>query len=325
VDPRPRKLLLVDVPPDRAAACLRAFEDAGWTVQAETAEGVEELTAALLRRGWDAVLHGGDDAASVPATKAFALVRLADAYLPVITVDPSVRLDDVSAVIGGAVRSFAIAGPEHVPELLRHELEAAARRRGTGGAHRLLAAQQGVADHLAAGPEPHQLLRRVLATLGETLGWCYGAVWRPAPDGAELRCLTTWHVADPRVAGFASLSRSWTFAPGNGLPGRVWAFRRPLWMADVAREGMVARGPFAARAGLVAATAFPVTAGDGTLAVAELWAPERLEPDPEASALFAAVGRQVGSALSRWEREEAARRRLELLLTAAAGSGVPAA
>ena len=66
-------------------------------------------------------------------------------------------------------------------------------RRRVGGAHRLLGAQQAIADHLAAGLEPAALCERVLATLGESLGWTAGAIWRP--DGAVLRCETAWHAA----------------------------------------------------------------------------------------------------------------------------------
>ncbi len=323
MEPR-RRLLFAGVPPARAAACLRALDAAGWSVQAESADGPDELAAALRRPGWDAVIHAAELPGALPAAKALAIVRLADAHLPVVSIDTVERADEIGTAVRGAMSGLVTAVPEHLAWVLERELDIAARGRGSGTAHRLLAAQQGVADHLAAGPDPDELLRRVLATLGETLGWCFGAAWRPRRDSCTLTCAATWHDGDSRIAGFASLSRSWAFAPGNGLPGRVWAFHRPIWIADVHAEGGAARSQHAVRAGLGGATAFPVAAGETLLGVAELWSREPMAPDPEVSALCGAVGRQVGVALARWERQRAERRRLELLLRAAAGTGAGA-
>ena len=90
-------------------------------------------------------------------------------------------------------------------------------------AHRLLLAQQAITDHVAAGLEPDELCSRVLATLGETLGWTYGAVWRPHGEPSILRCTALWHdpAAGQHVAAFAEISRLLEIAPGRGLPGRA--------------------------------------------------------------------------------------------------------
>ncbi len=96
-------------------------------------------------------------------------------------------------------------------------------------AHRLLLAQQEITDHVAASLAPDELCARVLATLGETLGWTYGGVWRPEHESGMLRCTALWHdpSAAPEVAAFADVTRRLRIAPGRGLPGRAYAFRRP--------------------------------------------------------------------------------------------------
>jgi enoyl-CoA hydratase/carnithine racemase len=93
----------------------------------------------------------------------------------------------------------------------------------------------------------------VLATLGESLGWSFGAVWRTSAESATLRCTSVWHAPGARgpVRAFAAETPTLSFAPGQGLPGRVWAFRRTAWVADVARERNMPRGHEALRAGLV--------------------------------------------------------------------------
>ena len=94
-------MLLVDVPAGHAALLQRALTDAGWTVRAVPVQGAEALSAALQRRGWQAVLFGGDGPDAVPSQKALALVRLADPHLPFIAISPHLRPGDLSAVLRG--------------------------------------------------------------------------------------------------------------------------------------------------------------------------------------------------------------------------------
>ena len=57
---RSLRALLVDVPPAHGRIIARAMEEAGWRLRIEHADGTEALVAALRRRGWGAVLYGGD-------------------------------------------------------------------------------------------------------------------------------------------------------------------------------------------------------------------------------------------------------------------------
>ncbi|MGH2949762.1 MAG: EAL domain-containing protein, partial [Solirubrobacteraceae bacterium] len=179
-------------------------------------------------------------------------------------------------------------------------MDATRLRRRVGGAHRLLLAQQTVTDHVAAGLEPRELVASVLATLGETLGWSCGAVWRPVGDGGELHCAGTWHPASARseVAALVDASSTAVFAAGRGLPGRVWAFRRPAWVTDVGAAGTDPRTATARRAGLMTAAAFPIALADQCLGVIEFFSSGIHEPNPEVSALFATVGGQLAQYLA---------------------------
>ena len=259
---RTLRALLVDVGPGRQDQIVDALVDAGWSVQARPIAGTDELSAALARRGWDVVVYGGDGEQPVPARKAMALVRMADPQLPFVAAVASVRPGDLSAFVQGFGPDAILApDPARLPELLERVLVAAHDARPDGDvAHRLLLAQQAITDHVAAGLAPDELCARVLATLGETLGWTYGAVWRPDGEPSTLRCTALWHdaAAEPEVAAFADVSRRLTIAPGRGLPGRVYAFRRPAWIADVAADGSIPRHTEALRAGLTTAVAFPI-------------------------------------------------------------------
>ena len=195
-------------------------------------QGAEALSAALQRRGWEVVLYGGEGPLAVPSRKALEIVRIADPHLPFIAVSPHLRRGNLSAILRGVPDGVpSVPDLSELHNVLTRELEQARMRRRVGGAHRLLAAQQAIADHLAAGLEPDALCDRVLSTLGESLGWHFGAVWRP--DGAQLRCASLWQSAGARAA--VSRARR-----------RVTHDRRPT---PPARASPAASGPSAARSG----------------------------------------------------------------------------
>ena len=317
---RTLRALLVDVGPGRQGQIVDALVDAGWSVQASPIAGTDELSAALARRGWDVVVYGGDGEQPVPARKAMALVRMADPQLPFVAAVASVRPGDLSAFVQGFGPDAILApDPARLPELLERVLVAAHDARPDADvAHRLLLAQQAITDHVAAGLAPDELCARVLATLGETLGWTYGAVWRPDGEPSTLRCTALWHdaAAEPEVAAFADVSRRLTIAPGRGLPGRVYAFRRPAWIADVAADGSIPRHTEALRAGLTTAVAFPIALADDCAGVIEFFSGAIAEPDAQVAAMFATVGGQVAQYLERRRLQADESRRVEAMLRA---------
>jgi len=94
-------------------------------------------------------------------------------------------------------------------------------------------------------------------------------------------------------AGRAEQTREERFAPGQGVPGRVWAFRRPSWVADLSRDTRTTRSTNAMRAGLMTAIAFPLAIGDDCEGVIEFLTTGVNEPNGEISAMFATVGAQL--------------------------------
>ncbi len=313
--------LFVDVAPARRAEIAEALAGAGWSLpQAEDVAGTEALTAALARRGWDVVVYGGEGDDPVPARKATALVRRADPQLPFVAAVPRVRHGDLSAFVQG-FGPDALFAPDHVrlPEVLEPVLAARLEQAGHhDDAHRLLLAQQAITDHVAAGLDPDELCTRVLETLGETLGWSYGAVWRPDGESRMLRCTAVWRdpAAPPAVGAFADVSRRMKVAPGRGLPGRVWAFRRPAWISDVGTDGPMPRHSHAVRAGLNAAVGFPIALGDECAGVLEFFSARIPEPDAQVAAMFATVGGQLAQYLERVRLQADESRRVEAALRA---------
>ncbi|MGI8593108.1 MAG: EAL domain-containing protein [Solirubrobacteraceae bacterium] len=167
----------------------------------------------------------------------------------------------------------------------------------------LLRVQQAIAGHIAGALSRAELLEHVLATLGESLEWSWGAAW--ARDADEcLRCRATWQRQGSELADFSAETMALAYARGEGLPGRTWAAGEPVWVPDMARDQTVPRRDVAQRAGLVAAVSFPVAVGERFHGTLEFWSAAIREPDADLLAMFAAVGSHLAQFLERWAAVE---------------------
>ncbi|MEW5815207.1 MAG: PAS domain S-box protein, partial [Spirochaetota bacterium] len=79
----------------------------------------------------------------------------------------------------------------------------------------------------------------------ESTGWDYGEVWVPTRDGTHLELGSPYYCRVREVESFHGISKEFAFAPGIGLPGRVWASRSSVWIPDVTADANFPRAPFA--------------------------------------------------------------------------------
>jgi PAS domain S-box-containing protein len=162
----------------------------------------------------------------------------------------------------------------------------------------LLRTEHAVARVLAEASDEEAAYPLLLAAIGESLGWDAGALWTMGDDA--LRCAVNWRGPEP----FVRATRGLALAPGEGLPGRVWASGQPAWIADVGAAPNVPRGEVAARAGLHAAFCFPIRGSAGVIAAAEFLAGERREPDDDLLATMTSLGGRIGHCVERWRAED---------------------
>ena len=140
---------------------------------------------------------------------------------------------------------------------------------------------------------------RMLAAVCEPLGWDYGALWEVDRAGRTLRWVGTYHTPSQPFHQFAEVTRSTVFAPGIGLPGRVWASRRPAWIADVVVDGNFPRAVAAGQVGLHGAFALPIVHGADVLGVMEFFSRDIRQPDADLLDTMGTVGSQIGLYLDR--------------------------
>jgi PAS domain S-box-containing protein len=193
-------------------------------------------------------------------------------------------------------------------------------------AERQLAGSLSVTRILAESPALTDALPHILQRICKAFGWEVGAMWTVEADASVLRCLRVWPAwgsADGSPASrFEALSREYRFAPGIGLPGRVWQDLRPAWIPDVTKDDNFPRAAVAEAEGLRAAFAFPIMSGEKFLGVMEFFSHEIREPDKPLLATFSGLGSQIGGFIERRASEQELFESRERFVMAMQASGI---
>jgi PAS domain S-box-containing protein len=170
---------------------------------------------------------------------------------------------------------------------------------------RRLSIQHAVSSVLAEAAAFREAAPRLLRDIGEALDWQRGAVWSVDRQAKVLLCLATWHAPSIAVADFESTTQRLTLAPGEGLPGQVWASGKPAWSTDIQEEQHSPRASLGVAEGLHGALAFPIRLGHEVLGVLEFFSATMEPPDKDLLQTVATLGYQIGQFI---ERERAAER-----------------
>jgi PAS domain S-box-containing protein len=163
----------------------------------------------------------------------------------------------------------------------------------------LLRTEHAVSRVLAEAGDEATAYPLLLRAIGESLGWEVGTVWADERGDGALTCIESWRGPEP----FATTSRTTSLAPGEGLPGRVWATGEPAWIADLTADDNFPRGPSAASAGLRAAFCFAISGPGGVIAAMEFLARDRREPEADLLSTMTSLGSRIGQSVERWRAE----------------------
>ncbi|MDZ4804101.1 MAG: response regulator [Candidatus Eisenbacteria bacterium] len=155
---------------------------------------------------------------------------------------------------------------------------------------------------------------RLLQTICEALGWAYGGLWMADSNVNVLRCVETWQSSAVVLDEFQTLSRQFTFAPGVGLPGRVWKTGRAAWVTDVVNDDNFPRARAADRAGLHGAICLPIYRLGDLIGVMEFFSSRAVDPDEGLLRMMAAIGRDIGEFLARMRSMDELEQLFELSL-----------
>lgn len=170
---------------------------------------------------------------------------------------------------------------------------------------------------LAESSTFEEAIPKILRAICESLEWEAGVFWTADTKTGVLRCAEIWHNPSVKIPEFEAITRQVTFSPGTGLPGAVYAGKKPLWITNVVSDANFPRAPVAAKEGLYGAFGFPVLVGSNVLGVTEFFSSEIQPPDEDLLRMAASIGGQIGQFIERKQSEEALRRRTEFEKTIA--------
>ncbi len=173
---------------------------------------------------------------------------------------------------------------------------------------RRLNVQHSVTAILAEAKTLDEASPRLLESICRNLGWQVASLWLVLPEVDELHYVANWR--SPRLeAESEKASRVLRFGRGEGLPGKVWETKKPLWVPAFASEDFP-RSPIASRENLHSAFSFPIIVREEVLGVIELFAEDAGDADGPTLDTLRAIGSQIGQFI---ERKNAEREREQVL------------
>jgi PAS domain S-box-containing protein len=168
--------------------------------------------------------------------------------------------------------------------------------------------QYEIACVLAKSPTLSEATSNVLQVLCHTLGWELGEFWSVDAQANLLRLGEVWVTPLTPPTDFEAMSRQITFAPGVGLPGRVWQTSKPIWLTDLTQDVTFLRSTLALTAGFNQAVGFPVSNNHHVLGVFTFFGHKVRQSDQDLLEMTTDLGRQMGQFMEKKQAEEEVQR-----------------
>ena len=170
---------------------------------------------------------------------------------------------------------------------------------------RRLVLQHSVTRILSEASALAEATPRLLETICRNLEWQFAALWSVDSEQNELRFVANWRDKSfDSVAEFEQASRLLRFPQDQGLPGKIWAKKEPIWIDDYAGDERFPRSAAAARGNLHTAFGFPIVLGQTVLGVIELFSKDTKEAEPATLDTLVAIGSQIGQFIERKNGEQ---------------------
>lgn len=172
-----------------------------------------------------------------------------------------------------------------------------------------LAAEHAITRILTSAASLQEAGPGIVEVLVDGLEVDVGALWSLEPKHRVLSMFfASLRRASPALKLFLEESRRQNLKEGEGLPGRVWKTRKPVWIEDLEIDEAIPRRDLAQRARLLSSVAFPIQSGSEFFGVLEFFTLRRLETDPHLHNMMSAIGSEIGQFVHRRQAEEALRR-----------------
>ena len=140
-------------------------------------------------------------------------------------------------------------------------------------------------------------LNATLSMICEHFWLSAGHCWRVDVESEQLTSFGIW-VGEP-LEPLHSVTRDAVFANGCGIPGKTYAFGKPLLLDSITEAGGFIRHEAAKAAHINAVYSFPVYSGNDMVAVMEFFNPTPWQLDDDDLEILHNIGCQLGRAIER--------------------------
>jgi len=181
-----------------------------------------------------------------------------------------------------------------IKEDITHEVEVEQRRQ----------AQYAIAAMLVQATSAEEIASKVIQIICECFGWDFGTLWVVDRQENVLRSKINWQRPMLDLFAFESITKEITFKSGIGLPGRVWASNKPLWILNVIEDNSFPRFKYALKDGLHGACGFPIVYENNVIGVMDFFSRSIRPFDNDMLDMMAAMGHQIGMFLARQQMYE---------------------
>ena len=161
-------------------------------------------------------------------------------------------------------------------------------------AERRLASQYAVTRVLSEATTLEEAVPKIIQAIGENLEWDLGVFWRVDKVAMVLRCFDQWKALSVQADPFTLDTWQRAVTRGEGLPGRIWASSKSVWVTDIALEGDVTREAQTRQGGFHGAFGFPLLVGNETEGVIEFFSRQVRQPDDELLRMVEDIGLKIG-------------------------------
>lgn len=140
--------------------------------------------------------------------------------------------------------------------------------------------------------------------------WSVGHAYLIDEDTPDQMCPSSiwWTEPGDEFEAFRNVTDTLHLPLSMGLPGRVAASGKPVWISNVMEDPEFIRAQISPEIGVKAALAFPITIGDSVWGVLEFFSRTAQQPDPELLEVMGHIGVQLGHVVERKRAERALHR-----------------
>jgi PAS domain S-box-containing protein len=149
-----------------------------------------------------------------------------------------------------------------------------------------------------------QAIPKILKYLCQTTKWELGELWLVNKEQKILQFSNSWNTSSLNLNELKKENKKITFAPGRGLPGRVWKSHKPTWILNTAQNVYFPNALLAAKLGLTTALAFPIIIDYQTIGVLTFFSTIAKEPDNELLKTMHSICNHLGQFIEHKRTEE---------------------